>query len=189
MRLNRVVVSWAGPQIAGAAQTVLHFQASDSAAPNVAGLVTAFTTLAPAIPTGVTITVPGTGDQIEDTTGILEDVWTAPGGSTISCSGSASAAAGVGACVGWITGGIVAGRRLRGRTFVVPLTSTAYDTTGTITTPALGTITDFANQIIAAGGFGVWHRPTAPGAADGNSYGVLSARIRDKVAYLGTRRD
>lgn len=188
MQLNRVLVEWAGPQIQGAAVSVLHY-AGDVGPADPAAIVAAFTTLAPALPLGVTIEVPGSGDVIEDTTGELVDVWTAAGGATVNASGGAACAAGVGASIEWITGGIIGGRRLRGRTFLVPLTGTAYDTTGTITGPALGTLDDFGDDMLASGPLAVWHRPTTSGGSDGNSYGVTSFRIRDKVAVLRSRRD
>ena len=183
-----MVLEWAGPQIVGRAVTVLYF-AGDVGPPDPGAVVDAFEILAPALPVGVSVTVPGAGDVIEDTTGELVNVWTAAGGDTVFASGASTAAAGVGASVTWITGGIVNGRRLRGRTFAVPLTSTAYDGTGTITTPALGTLGSWANALQASGPLAVWHRPTSPAGSDGNSYGVVSNRIRDKVAFLSSRRD
>lgn len=193
MRLHRVVVDWAGPQVTGKAVTVLHFDATEAAAPPVAAVKSAFTALAPAIPTGVTMSVPNSGDTIEDTTGHLTGVWTATGAGTVNGSGAAACAAGVGACVSWSTGAIVSGtkgpRHLRGRTFMVPLTSTAYDTDGTITAPAMSTLGAFANALVTAGGLGIWHRPTTVGGSDGGSGAVLSGRVRDKVAYLSSRRD
>jgi hypothetical protein len=141
------------------------------------------------MPVGQTITVPGTGEVIEDTTGELLDVWTAAGGGTVVGTAGGVVAGGVGACVSWNTGGIIGGRRLRGRTFLVPLSSTAYESNGTLTSSALTAIGAFANGLMASGPLAVWHRPTSAGGSDGNSYGVISNRIRDKVAFLSSRRD
>lgn len=189
MQLHRIVVEWAGPQIVGRAVTVLHYDGTEDPSPPVAAIKSAFDGVAAAIPGGCTITTPGSGETIDDTTGTLTGVWSAAGGGITTCTGAATAAAGVGACITWNTGGIVNGRKLRGRTFVVPLTSTAYDGTGTITVPALGTVQTFADALMGSGGLAVWHRPTIAGGADGTSYGVLSNRVRDKVAYLSSRRD
>lgn len=189
MRLNRLVVDWQGADIVGRAVSVLHFQGSDSSAPDVGAVKAAFTAAASALPNTVTVTVPGSGDVIEDTTGALVDVWTASGGGIVSGSATTAGPAGVGVCVGWLTGGIVAGRRLRGRTFIVPIPGNSYNVDGTLTTATTNVWTTWANAIIASGGFGVWHRPTSAGASDGNSYAVLSARIRPKVAFLSSRRD
>ena len=187
--LHRIVIGWAGPQITGVAVNVLHWSASEGGAPPVAAIKTAYTNLASSCPSGVVITVPGSGDTIDDTTGELIGVWTAAGGGTVSCSGSAQAPAGVGACIGWLTGGIVNGRKLRGRTFIVPLSGPAYDSDGTIGAGALSAVGALANGLMAAGPLAVWHRPTTTGGTDGNSYGVVANRVRDKVAFLSSRRD
>lgn len=189
MRLNRLVIDWSGADIVGRAVTVLHFQGADSSAPNVAAIKSAFAAAASALPNTVTITVPGTGDVIEDTTGHLVDVWTASGGGTVTGTATTAGPAGVGVCVGWNTGGIVNGRRLRGRTFIVPIPGNSYDPDGTLTAATLGVWQTWANAVQASGALGIWHRPTTAGGSDGTSYAVLSSRIRDKVAFLSSRRD
>lgn len=189
MRLNRLVLAWSGPQVVGGGVTVLHFEGAEGAVPDVAAIKSAVTTLAAVIPAGVTITVPSSGDVIEDTTGELVDVWAGSGGGAVAGSGPSNTAAGVGACIGWYTGGIVNGRRLRGRTFVVPLTVNAYDLDGTLTASSLGVVQSFATALLASGGLAVWHRPTTTTSTDGTSYGVLSQRVKDKVAILTSRRD
>lgn len=191
--LNRLVIGWQGPQIAGAAVTVLHYSASDNAAPPVGAVMSALTTVRMWFPTGVVWTIPNTGDVIDDKTGALTGVWTASGGGQVSAGGPAQAAAGVGGCIGWTTGGIVPGKRgprkLRGRTFLVPLCAGNYDSDGTHKPDQLLALQTLANDLQAAGPLAIWHRPSAPGAADGNSYGVIANRVRDKVAFLSSRRD
>lgn len=194
--LNRVVLRWQGPQIKGAAVSVLYFDGSDNAAPPVTGIQSAFQGLHFHLPSGVTIVVPASGDRIDDTTGALTGVWSVAGENTATMDGAAASAAGVGACVSWNTGGIVPGggatprpRRLRGRTFLVPLANSAYGPDGTLDTAAYNQINTFATALRAAGPLAVWHRPTSPGASDGNSYGVTSHRVSDKVAILTSRRD
>lgn len=191
--LHRIVVEWAGGGIVGRAVNVLHWDGSDNPAPPVAAIFSAYNALASSLPMGVTITVPNTGDSITDTTGDLAGVWASTGGGTVTSSTSAASAAGVGACIGWQTGGIVSGtrgpRKLRGRTFIVPLQVGAYDTNGTLTSTGLTVIGTLANALQAAGPLAVWHRPTSATASDGTSYGVISNRVRDKVAYLSSRRD
>lgn len=187
--LHRVVVAWSGPSVVGQACNVLHFSASDNVAPPVASIKTAYANLAAALPGGVTITVPGTGDTIDDTTGELTGVWTATSPTPVVGTGQGICAAGVGACIGWTTGGIVNGRKLRGRTFIAPLASAGFDSDGTLGPGTLGAVQAMAAALQASGPLAVWHRPTSAGAADGNSYGVIQNRVRDKVAYLSSRRD
>jgi hypothetical protein len=189
MHLHRMVIDWSGGSIVGRSVTVLHFDGSSLPAPPVATVKAAFSAAAAIIPGNVTLTFPNSGDTIEDTTGALTGVWSGSGGGTVAGSAPAAQAAGVGACTTWSTGGIVNGRKLRGRTFFVPLAAGGYDSDGTFLTSTYGVLTTLANAIMASGGLAVWHRPTIPGGADGTSYGVLSNRVRDKVAFLSSRRD
>lgn len=189
MQLNRLILTWNGPQVVGGGVTVLHFEGAEGAVPDVAAIKSAVTAMAAIIPQGVTITVPNSGDVIQDTDGTLVNVWTGSGGGSVAGTAPQQAAAGVGACIGWITGGIVNGRRLRGRTFIVPITINAFDVDGTITSSSLTALGTFANAVMASGGLAVWHRPTTATSTDGTSYAVLSNRVRDKVAVLTSRRD
>lgn len=188
MLLNRMLVQWSGPPVVGGGVSVLHF-AGDVGPPSPANVLSAFSAQTSFWSSSVTITVPGTGDVIEDTTGVLDSVWTASGGGSVTGTNVAQTAAGAGACVNWLTGGVVGGRRLRGRTFLVPLTVNSYDADGTLTPSALVAIGAWANALMGSSPLAVWHRPSAPGAADGNSYGVVANRVRDKVAFLTSRRD
>ena len=191
--LNRLVIDWAGAGVVGRAVTVLHFDGSDNAAPPVAAVRAAFEAQKGALPLGIVLTFPGAGDRIDDATGELTGVWSSAGGGTVTGTGGGVSAAGVGACIGWTTGGIVSGskgpRKLRGRTFIVPLQVGAYDVDGTLTPASVGVLTALATALQASGPLAIWHRPTSAGASDGNSYGVISAKVRDKVAYLSSRRD
>lgn len=191
--LHRVVLAWSGAPVVGSAVTVLHFDGSNQSAPPVAGILTAMQNLIPALANNVTVTLPGSGDTIDDRTGALTGVWAGSGSGSITGAGGSASAAGVGACIGWTTGGIVNGkkgpRKLRGRTFIVPLHNACYEANGTLVQGTLNNLTAFASALLAAGPLGVWHRPTTPGGSDGNSYSVLSSKVRDKVAYLSSRRD
>lgn len=187
--LNRLVVNWAGPAVTGLAVSVLHFDGSDNAAPPVAAVKAAFEAAKLYIANGTTLTFPGSGDQIDDTSGELTGTWTSPDGGIVTSSAAPGAAAGVGACLGWSTGGIVNGRRLRGRTFIVPLSRACYDVDGTLVAEAYTALDTLAAAIQAAGPLAVWHRPTNAPPTNGNSYGVVAHKVRDKVAYLSSRRD
>jgi len=95
-----------------------------------------------------------------------------------------------GAVINWNTADYRAGRRIRGRTFVVPLANTAYDANGTLTTAALGALRTGANKLVGdAGGpeFGVWSRPR--GGSGGVFATVVGASVPDKAAVLRSRRD
>jgi hypothetical protein len=194
MRLHRVVVAWSGPSVVGTAVNVLHFDATEQAAPPVAAVATAYGLLKPSLPAGLNITVPGAGDTIDDATGNLTGVWAAATPNAIVGTGYPNNFAGVGACVGWTTGQIVTGasgraHKLRGRTFMVPLQANAADPTGTLADADLTNLRACAAALMGAGGLGVWHRPTTKGGSNGSSGAVISFKVRDKVAFLSSRRD
>lgn len=193
MHLFRVVVAWSGNGVIGNAVNVLHFDGSNQTAPPVAAIKTAYNNVAARLAPGVTITVPSSGDIIEDTDGSLQGTWSGTGGSVTGGSAGTASAAGVGACVSWYTGGIVQGkrgpRRLRGRTFLVPLSNASYESNGTLESTTLSSLKAFADGLMGAGGLAVWHRPNKTLVLPGNSYAVLSNNVRDKVAILTSRRD
>lgn len=143
-----------------------------------------------ALPSAVTITTESGIEVVDQTTNELITILSAtgvPGVKGIQTGGFSSA---TGACITWETGEVKNGRRVRGRTFVVPLASAYYDVDGTLTA---GVITDLLNAATAlAGGgfnFGVLSRPSTTGAADGSFHTVSSGRIADKTAILTSRRD
>lgn len=193
MKLHRLVLEWGGTAVTGRAVTVLHYDGTEDAAPPVAAVKTVFSDHAALFPSGTTIDVPTIGDSIEDTTGDLDGVWSTTGGGTVTGTTVGTTVLGVGACLGWSTGGIVPGtkgpRKLRGRTFLVPLAANVWEANGTFSSSVLAQLQDFADDLIATGGLAVWHRPQNVAGTDGNSYAVLTAKVRDKPAMLTTRRD
>lgn len=193
MKLHRLVLEWAGAGVVGRAVTVLHFDGTEDAAPPVAAVKAAFEAGKLLFPGGMTITVPNAGDSIDDTDGTLDGVWSSTGGGVVNASGSVGTAAGVGVCIGWSTGAIVSGskgpRKLRGRTFLVPIARQYFDSDGTLMTEGMVLAQGIANSLQASGGLAVWHRPTTPGGINGTSGAVLSNKVRDRVAYLSSRRD
>lgn len=141
------------------------------------------------IPTALTITVPATGDVIDDQTGAITGSWTVTTPPTdVVCSGVGVYAGNAGAVVHWLTTGIVRGRRVRGRTFIVPLVGSAYDAAGSLSTTALNLLATSATSMVnsLAPNLKVWHRPGPLGA--GQSYGVTSSRVPDLAVSLRSRR-
>lgn len=194
MSLFRVKARWTG--FSGApGYTVLHFEAPDDAAgPSPEDCVTAvhtfFDSIRDRLPSVVSVQVEGAVERLEIGTGQLigfDDV-TPPSLVIGAMSGGFSSA--TGACVGWATNGVRNGRRVRGRTFIVPLGAGTYDTDGTLNSIALTDIQTAASALAADfAGLVVYARETAPGAADGVAYDVAGARVADKTAILRSRRD
>jgi hypothetical protein len=148
-----------------------------------------YNSLVSLLPAALTIQVPAAGDIISDTDGSITGAWSDGTPVTVVTGTGAGAYAGnAGAVVHWLTDGVINGRRLRGRTFIVPLVSTAYDTAGSLGTGAITTLTNAATTLEAAVGPSmlIWHRPKAPAA--GSSSNVTSTRIPDLAVSLRSRR-
>lgn len=152
-------------------------------------------------PIGMTTVVENFGDIIEDSTGALTGTWSGAVSAAVVSTTSQTYAAPVGACVNWLTGQVIGGRRLRGRTFIVPLVSGTYQGDGTLTPEFLGELnTARANFTNAVGTtFLVWGRPRlavpatpthkAVTARLGASALVTSSLVKDRCAVLRSRRD
>jgi hypothetical protein len=76
-----------------------------------------------------------------------------------------------------------AGREIRGRTFVVPMATNAYDTDGTLAASTVSAFQTAANTVLtAAPTFRVWSRKGALAAT------CSSALAVDKAVVLRSRR-
>jgi len=195
MALYRVKARWDG--FSGApGYSIFHFDAAVE--PNVAGATavatavdTFYDSLTGRLPAAVTVTVESAVEVIDTPTGQLQDVLSVPvmaGNKGVNAGAMSSA---VGACVTWQTTGVRGGRRVRGRTFLVPLhPGTNFEDNGTLIAGAVATIQTSAQALVDGEyGFHVYARPSGPGATDGASYDVASARVADKTAVLRSRRD
>lgn len=130
---------------------------------------------------------------IDEFTGEMVDIASAgPRATLVSTGPVQSYSAATGAVVTWRTSGVRNGRRVRGRTFIVPAGYVTLQTDGTLTPEAVANYQAAANGLLAPNAdrsFVVWARPTAVGAADGIAHKVISATVPDKVAVLKSRRD
>lgn len=188
--INRIVIPWSGVNGFPGVCVFYSPSASTTAVTNIGAL---FASVKPLLPNGLTISIPGTGDQINDATGALVGVWTMSGSTTqVGSGGTGAWAAGCGARIKWLTGGIVNGRRVRGATFIAPLMAAQYDTNGTLLNTAVTTMSNAASTLAATGDTLIWSRPFAgaPGnpARSGSSYTVLSGFCPDQVTSLRSRR-
>ena len=144
------------------------------------------------LPASVNVKIDSQVEIIEDSTGALVRFMSGTPFQRGNGTGAGNYSAATGAVVNWYTNGIVRGRRLRGRSFMVPLVAAAFSTNGSI---ADGDLVDFrtASTALAAGvgtgDLGVWSRPSTPGGSDGSWYFVTSATVPDMTAVLRSRRD
>jgi len=185
--MQRVRVTWTGfPGAPG----VTTFYCSNSWATQLADIRTFFEALKPQIPVNVTITYPSSGDDVDPVTGDIIGSWaqTAPA-PTVGTSAVVYAAP-VGLVAHWNTNGIVAGRRVRGRTFVVPMVSNS-STDGTPSAAQVLVVVNAAAALAAhSPGLVVWRRPNPLSSVTaGSEHPVVSSTVPDKYVVLRSRRD
>lgn len=157
----------------------------------------AFTNLLPILPDDVQLRVSSEAEILEDTTGELVAVeGISPAVPALNGTGAATYSAPSGAAVEWRTAGLRRGRRVRGRTFLVPLGSNAYQEDGSLTPIALLAINGFIDEMVATDGAAlmVWSRPvrnpdTGAIEEEGEAFRIWSGTVRDRVAVLRSRRD
>lgn len=140
------------------------------------------------VPDDVTFTVPSSGDRIDDATGALTGSWSGSGGATVTGTDIRQFALGQGARIRWTTGGIVAGRRVRGQTFIVPISGFCFTTGGRVD-PAVITAFDTAAQTFLtdmAGALAVWSRPVTGRA--GTSHVITHGSTSSTPTALRSRR-
>lgn len=143
------------------------------------------------IPSGVDVKVQRTYQVIEASNGVLQsEGLLASDPAVVLGTGAGVYSAAAGAALNWETGVFNAnGRRIRGRTFLVPLSQSSMENDGTL---SAGLITGVVAAATAAlggtGSLGVWTRP-ADGGSGGGFTVATSAFLRDKSAILRSRRD
>lgn len=191
-QMYRVITNWSGGKI-GTGFTNMFFTAGVSTQQACVDAVRAFFSssysVGAGLPTGVVLSWPATVDTIEATNGELTDTVGVTAPAVVTGSDSSRYAAVAGACVSWRTGAFVGGRRVRGRTFLVPAGGQMLQADGTIDTTFIGFIQSAANTLIAAAPeLTVWHRPTSHAAANGSQHPVAAATISDQTAFLSSRR-
>ena len=195
MALYRVQAQWSGFQGAPG-YSVFHFDAAvagneDGAAASAARVRSFFGGVINYLPMGVRITVDPTVTLIEESNGQIQEFFSIDPLDVLEGTGDNVFAASAGAVVTWDTAGVRNGRRVRGRTFLVPISAAnGFSSDGTLNEGFRGALTSAANALHeGAIDLHVWSRPSGPGASDGVSYSVRSARVPDKAAVLRSRRD
>lgn len=164
-------------------------------------LRTMWSSLAAKMPSVMAIKVISAGDTIDDVTGDLVGAWSIADAAGVQGVDAAAYPAPAGACIAWLTTTILDGKRVKGRTFLVPLGGGSYQSDGSINPANVTAITNAAAAYVTAsvGNAVVWHRPRAARAADGSRPAVTaraggnavitSAFCVDKTMVLTSRRD
>lgn len=183
---------WSVPN-AGACVTTFHSDATlagqaQSFADRVRTFMAAFSGF---IPDECAITFDTEVTWLDTATGQLEEVTAVTAPDIVTGSASGTWAAGSGCRVVWSTSSIVNGRRVRGATFMVPMASIGYASSGRIAATLKTAAEDAAVALLSgAGGDGwdlqVYSRP-APGRP-GSAHSVDAGSCSEMVATLRGRK-
>lgn len=195
--VSRIRVTWSGTPVVGPGVSTFYLQGS-TAAGWPAALVTLFTALKNYVPTGVTWTVPGTIDILDEATGELTGSQSLTGGGNVLSSGGAvDYKPGVGGRIRWVTSGVRDGRRVVGTTFLVPMTSQETPN-GQIQGLTVGNIATAANAYRSTAGIvpAVYSRPRVAqpshvppiSARVGASFAMTGVSVPTGITWLRSRR-
>lgn len=196
MAMNRIRCEWTGGGVVGGGLSTFYTSTVDSTV--LGALAQFFTDIKSMIPPAVTISIPGSGEVINEATGAITGFWSASAPSIVVGTASGTFASGVGARVSWNTSGIVNGRRVKGSTFLVPLYVGVYEGVAQLGEGVRGQITTAADDLIATLNLGscdllVWSRPVpategGPEPRAGSQHVVIGGSCPDEVSWLRTRR-
>lgn len=183
--LQKVIIDWTGFQGAPG-YSILYRSDTTPAVDNIRTFLDSVKAL---LPSGVNVKVRTSGDIVDSSTGALTGSWSVGASAAVVGIASGSYVGGAGAVVRWLTDGIVGGHRVRGRTFLVPLVYTAFESNGTLAAGTVTTILAAAAALVTSEGteFGVWHRPVNGGG--GQWFNVVGADVPDRSALMRSRRD
>jgi hypothetical protein len=195
--IYRVKAIWSGFQGAPGYTTVYFQNVSGQSAMDAAqGELYAFFNACKAyFPNGCTINVQKQVDELDLSTGVLLGTQTSINTQTpvVGTAPVGAYAGGSGVCVTWTTALIFAGRRVKGRTFLVPATG-CFDTDGTLNSTAMSVIGGAANTFAtsptqqASVWSKTWDNAKPPNQIGGAAAEFTGATVKDMASQLRTRR-
>ena len=145
-----------------------------------------FNSLVTRLPDDVVINFDSETRELDVATGTLIGVHSVTAPATVTGTSTGTYSAPAGARVDLITGSITAGRRLRGRTYIVPLSGDSFTNIGTVSSAAqtlLETAFQMFDGVPNVYSMGVWSR-THGVIAD-----VTSVNVPSESAILRSRRE
>lgn len=187
MTYTRVVTNWSG--FAGApGYTGMNFGGTlDTLGAQAAAQKQAdfFNAIKAYLPTDVSLSWDGVAQTFDGTGQLIGEVTYTPPAS-FSGTGTGSYSAPSGAVVNWITNAFLKGRRVRGRSYLVPLVQQAYQNDGTLSVAFLAAVRPAAEALVAGAPDLVIH-----GGDDSRGYvtsTVSGSSVPDRAAVLRSRR-
>lgn len=141
---------------------------------------------------GFTWSVSSQVDKIDAANGNVTETLGVTGSTGVGGSGTGWAPTPIAVLVRFETDLFIAGKRVRGRTYLSPIDVSMLEGDGTPSATAIAHATSFATSMEDAGtttlDHVIWHRPKT-GMTDGQFATVSGAVVPNKYAVLRTRRD
>lgn len=184
--VREIIVDWTTPSGGGKA-TVMYFLEATAVTDQRDALETMLNGINSSMAVGTTWSIRTVGRELDTATGSLLGEWT---------DGRAKSGAGTStgeplpdasqALIRWTTGNVVAGRFLKGRTFI-PGISALFSVDGNLGGLALTNMTNAVNTFVAAAvQAAVWHRPVS--GAGGVAWAIEGGSVWTEFAVLRRRR-
>lgn len=135
---------------------------------------------------------------LDEASGDLVDIFTVSGITGVTGANGGTFVAPAGACIDWLTTTVHGSRRIQGRTFVVPVSTSVFDNDGSIEGSNITALATAAENMRTASGpaFGIWGRPRLASAGPppvtaraGLWAPATASRVPDKSVVLRSRRD
>lgn len=193
MTIQKIVCTWSG-FTGSPGYTTLYWSAAQASLMQ-PGVVTFFDGIKQFLPTAFSVVIPNNGTELDEATGKTTNIWSSGTTTTIVGTATGAWAAPSGGLVRWETGRFLRGKRVRGRTFIVPLGSGFYSS-GTLTTTCANGINTAADGLRGKGALQVWSRPIMDHTVNppvvktpGQAFPVTSNACPTKVVILTARRD
>lgn len=187
--LAQIKVAWSGAGVVGNSTSTFYSYTTGGALPQTAnGLTTFFNAIKGLISSGITITVPQAGQTYDDVTGQLVGSWGGPAQAPVAGTAAGAQQSASGASVEWITGVILRRHLLVGRTFLVPLASSAFNSSGVLSPASVTTIASAAAGLASLQSARIWSRPSVANSHVGGSGVIISASVKNLNAVLRSRR-
>lgn len=198
MSLLRVRTLWA-PQTGGVGVSTQYYDETGATPASRAALMTAvrafFVGLQGAVANSTVWSWESELAVVDESTGDITGYYAITPPASANAVGSGNYAAAAGAAITWQSNRVLRGRRMRGRTFIVPLAGGAYDSNGTLGSGTITALQNAGNTLITAANAAghalvVWSRPDPGAGIVVGEIGVVElARVTDKSAVLRSRRD
>jgi hypothetical protein len=158
-----------------------------------------FSAASPYLPASTRIQVAGTGELVDSTNGQVNGTWSMTQPALVSGTGAGGVPQlAMGPQIRIDTGAYRRGKHIRGRIYLIPSQSVAFDSTGMIAAATVTALTTAANALrtSSSGMWGVFHRPTyQPGTKppvivnQGEFIPATLVVCQAKPAVLRSRRD